>query len=55
MFSQVKTPTGKIISVPTGLFINNEFVASADSKEVIEYYLPHLFPDYETYAVLKCD
>jgi hypothetical protein len=55
MFSQVKVPTGKTISVPTGLFINNEFVASVDSKEVIKYYLPHLFADYETYAAIKCD
>jgi len=35
MFSEVKTPTGKTISVPTGLFINNEFVASVDSNDVI--------------------
>ena len=27
--------TGKTIRVPTGLFINNEFVASVDSKETI--------------------
>jgi len=27
----------KSITVPTGLFINNEFVASVDSKEVIQY------------------
>lgn len=27
----------KRISVPTGLFINNEFVPSADSKELIQY------------------
>ena len=29
--------TGKTISVPTGLFINNEFVPSVDSTEKIEY------------------
>lgn len=32
--------TGKKIRVPTGLFINNEFVASVDSKETI----PCVFP-----------
>ncbi|KAH8106050.1 NAD-aldehyde dehydrogenase [Cristinia sonorae] len=30
------TATGRKIQVPTGLFINNEFVPSADSKETIE-------------------
>lgn len=29
--------TGTKISVPTGLFINNEFVPSVDSRETIEY------------------
>ncbi len=29
--------TGRKITVPTGLFINNEFVPSVDSKETIEY------------------
>ncbi|KAG6857349.1 hypothetical protein H0H87_005652 [Tephrocybe sp. NHM501043] len=33
----VKTPSGKTISVPTGLFINNEFVPSSDSPERIEH------------------
>jgi aldehyde dehydrogenase (NAD+) len=28
--------SGKKISVPTGLFINNEFVPSVDSQELIE-------------------
>lgn len=27
----------KRLSVPTGLFINNEFVPSSDSKELIQY------------------
>jgi aldehyde dehydrogenase (NAD+) len=34
---QVTIPSsGKKISVPTGLFINNEFVPSVDSQELIE-------------------
>jgi aldehyde dehydrogenase (NAD+) len=28
--------SGKEIAVPTGLFINNEFVPSVDSQEVLE-------------------
>ena len=32
--------TGKKIRVPTGLFINNQFVPSVDSKETIEYVPP---------------
>ncbi|CAL1702136.1 unnamed protein product [Somion occarium] len=36
-FTQVNVPaTGKTISVPTGLFINNEFVPSVDSQETIQ-------------------
>lgn len=35
--AQVAVPaTGKTISVSTGLFINNQFVPSVDSKETIE-------------------
>ena len=35
--AEVKVPaTGKTIKVPTGLFINNQFVPSVDSKETIE-------------------
>lgn len=33
--------TGRKITVPTGLFINNEFVPSVDSKETIEYVHMH--------------
>lgn len=33
--------TGRKITVPTGLFINNEFVPSVDSKETIEYVRMH--------------
>lgn len=38
MAVQLTNPaTGKQISVQTGLFINNQFVPSVDSKETIEY------------------
>ena len=36
--AQINVPaTGKKIAVSTGLFINNQFVPSVDSKETIEY------------------
>ncbi|KAJ8086514.1 hypothetical protein PM082_005337 [Marasmius tenuissimus] len=39
--ADIKIPTlNKTISVPTGLFINNEFVSSVDSKETIPCYNP---------------
>ena len=35
--ADIKIPAlNKTISVPTGLFINNEFVPSVDSKETIQ-------------------
>jgi aldehyde dehydrogenase (NAD+) len=34
--------TGRTIKVDTGLFINNEFVASVDSQETIAYVLLHM-------------
>lgn len=34
--------TGKKISVPTGLFINNKFVPSVDSQETLECVLRYL-------------
>jgi aldehyde dehydrogenase (NAD+) len=33
---QIKLPSGTTITCPTGLFINNEFVPSADSTEVLQ-------------------
>ncbi|KAK1236743.1 hypothetical protein PQX77_000099 [Marasmius sp. AFHP31] len=39
--ADIKIPAlNKTISVPTGLFINNEFVSSVDSKETIPCYNP---------------
>lgn len=35
-FAAVRVPGRSEIQVPTGLFINNEFVPSVDSQEVIE-------------------
>ena len=36
-YAELTVPkTGKKIKVPTGLFINNQFVPSVDSKETIE-------------------
>lgn len=34
--------SGRKITVHTGLFINNEFVPSVDSKETIEYVYVHI-------------
>ena len=36
------TPSGKKITVPTGLFINNQFVPSVDSSETIQCVYPSL-------------
>ncbi|KAI0079706.1 NAD-aldehyde dehydrogenase [Panus rudis PR-1116 ss-1] len=33
---ELTSPTGRKISVPTGLFINNQFVSSLDSQETID-------------------
>ena len=37
LVTEVALPkTGKKIKVPTGLFINNQFVPSADSQETLQ-------------------
>ncbi|KAI6152001.1 Aldehyde/histidinol dehydrogenase [Pisolithus tinctorius] len=36
--------TGRVVEIPTGLFINNEFVSSVDSQERIEFVHFHLIP-----------
>lgn len=38
--ARIAVPTGKVISVPTGLFIDNEFVPSVDSQDFIDAYNP---------------
>jgi hypothetical protein len=41
-YATISVPAStKKLNVPTGLFINNEFVSSADSKELIQQVVCH--------------